>query len=661
MKLVSEKTEQFFGENTPLRTAAEHGGRKYEERPQQREMAEAVAQALENNQHLCVEAPTGVGKSFAYLIPAIYQAHYTQKKVVISTHTINLQEQLINKDLKILKELIPFNFKAVLAKGRENYICLRRLDEAWQNPDEFLFTDESSQELNRLKKWSVNTTDGSRSDISPIPDVRTWMQVCCEPGNCTNQKCKFFRNCYFMKMKMDMASADIIVTNHALFFVDLAMKSQEDVDVEGILPNYAAVIFDEAHTIEECATMHLGVKVTSGGFFHTLNRLYLPGKEKDRGLLVAPKWANAQQTITRLKDRAELFFGELTEWVEMQKENPLRYTVPGHIPHFLHPELCDADAALKEVLDIEKSDSKGQEISTLKERLYDYALGMQTFLDMSEEEFVYWFETKEQSYGNALAIYGVPIKIDKILDNLLFNRDFTVIMTSATLAVNNNLRFFLNRIGAGNVSQKILTSPFDFEKQVEIYIPLEMPHPKNTAQFLPKVCEHIETFIRKTDGHAMVLFTSYAMMRKAKDELSDFFNKKGLTLLMQGEKLSNSAIIEKFQNDESSVIFGTSSFWTGVDIPGKTLSNVIIVKIPFAVPSLPLNQARIEKIEAEGGNSFRDYSLPEAILKFRQGFGRLIRSKEDHGIVVILDNRIITTNYGQQFIDSLPTCTRKTF
>ncbi len=661
-RAVVRKTEDFFGENTPLRQAAEHGGRVYEERPQQREMAEAVAQALASNKHLCVEAPTGVGKSFAYLIPALFHAKHTQSHVVVSTHTINLQEQLINKDLKILKEIMPFKFKAVIAKGRENYVCLRRLDEAWQNPEDFLFSDENMQELNRLKKWSVNTTDGTRSDVNPMPEMRVWSQVCCEPGNCMAQKCPYFRNCFLMKMKINMTDADLIITNHALFFVDMAMKAQLEDESEGLLPKFSAVIFDEAHTIEECAAMHLGVRVSSGGFFHTLNRLYLLGKEKDRGLLAAHRWQGAQQMITRLRDRAEVFFGQLTEWVEMQNENPLRYTVPGHIPHLLHAELCDADAALKEVIDLETSDGRVQELLTLKDRLYEYALALQTFLDMSEPDFVYWFELNEHSGGrSSLTMMGVPVEVDQTLNNLLFNRNHTVILTSATLAVNNRLRYYLDRVGAGKINELILSSPFDYEEQVEIYIPFEMPHPNNTAQFLPLACQHIEKFIKKTDGRAMVLFTSYAMMRKAAEELSDFFREKGYHLLMQGDKLSNSAIIEKFQSDNRTIIFGTSSFWTGVDIPGEALSNLIIVRIPFSVPSFPLNQARIERIEFRGGNSFRDYSLPEAILKFRQGFGRLIRSKTDRGIVVILDNRVITTNYGQQFIDSLPTCTRKTF
>jgi len=662
MNIVESKTRDFFGEETPLKKAAECGGRTYEKRHAQEEMAFAISKALGSNQHACIEAPTGVGKSFAYLVPAIYHALATETKVIVSTHTINLQEQLIRKDLKILKEIMDVDFRVILAKGRENYVCLRRLDSAWESPEDFLFSDQNLEELNRIKAWSIKSSDGTRSDLSPIPEGKVWTQVNCEPGNCSKQKCPFFKQCYYMKMKMDLGAADLIVTNHSLYFVDMAMKAialEKEEVIDGILPNYSAVIFDEAHTMEDCAAMHLGVRCTTGGFFHLLNRLEVPNK--NMGLLKSPNWRSAKLAVERLRGRANLFFEQLTDWVLQQENNPLRYTMPGHIPHILQAELKEVDEELRLIVDEEEGDL-GQEIESVRLRLFEYAESMEIFLNMSEPDFVYWFEVKHFDNGhNNLSMYGVPVEVNKVLSPMLFNQKFSVTMTSATLAVNNNLHFFLKRIGAFQINELILDSPFDYDQQMEIHMPYEMALPKDFANFLPQACEHIQTYIKKTGGKTMVLFTSYSMMSKVADELNDFFYQNDIELLMQGQSLSNSHIIEEFKNNESSVIFGTASFWTGVDIPGEALSTVIITRIPFAVPTYPLNQAKMERIESRGGNSFFEFSLPEAILKFRQGFGRLIRSKSDRGCVVILDKRVVTTRYGQQFLDSVPMCKKVLF
>ncbi len=659
------KTEQFFGPESPLRTSGVFVDREYEERPQQEEMSLAVAEAMSMNRHLCVEAPTGVGKSFAYLVPAIYQSIYTASKIIVSTHTINLQEQLVEKDLELLKSILPVSFKVVLAKGRENFLCHRRMEAAWQNPADFLFDDDNLSELNRVKTWVTTSKTGSRTELEPMVDPAIWTQVCCESGNCSGPRCHFFKDCFMMQMKMEMADANIIVTNHSLFFVDLAIKNslpEEEGTADGILPKFSTVIFDEAHTIEESAATHLGVRASSGGLFHMLNRLYVKRKSgKDRGLISASRWSNAQEVILKFRSRAEDYFQTLTDWVLEQKDQPLRYTMPNHIPHILHEDFCDLDAALKEVIDLEVLENNQQEIQSIKDRLYEYNQAMQIFLGMSEPGFVYWFETKESSSGShSIALIGVPIEVNDILDNLLFRQKFSVVMTSATLAVRQNLNYFLARIGAKGIATSILSSPFDYKKQVEILLPEKMPSPKTDSFYAPAI-EAIKQFISESNGKTMVLFTSYFMMRKMADELRPFLLRKGINLLQQGEKMANSAIIREMKRDPKSVIFGTSSFWTGVDIPGETLTTVVIVRIPFAVPSFPLNQARMEMIEAHGGNSFRDYTLPEAILKFRQGFGRLIRSKSDHGKVAILDSRINTTFYGQQFIDSIPECDIKKF
>lgn len=662
--LTLSSTQAFFGNNSPLKQAALDQGRTYEERPQQTAMAIEVARALTDQQHLCVEAPTGVGKSLAYLIPALYHAKTTGKKVIISTHTISLQEQLLIKDLALLHRIIPFEFKSALAKGRENYLCLRRLYLAYHKPEEYLLADDQTNEIQRIMQWSQQTEDGTKSDLEPQPAPRAWSQVNCEPGNCLSNKCAFFKKCHFMKMKQELASADLIVTNHALFFVDLAMKASQPGSqkaTDGLLPNFGAVIFDEAHTIEESAAMHLGVKISSGGFFQTLNRLFNPYNQ--RGLLALADGQTAREACEKLRTRAELFFGNLGDWLAEQEDNPLRYTIPNHIPHLLQPDLVELDELLDNMLeDLKSDDERKQELRVLKERLFEYNQALQIILSMSHQNHVYWMEYREYDQNRRnVSLYGVPVDINQVLRPILFNSSFTVTLTSATLAVNNTLNFYLNRIGATGIRQLILDSPYNYQEQVELYLPMDMPAPKDYKAFQEAVCEKLEDFLMKTEGRALVLFTSYSMMNETARRMQYFFEEKRLQLLMQGGGHSRTAIVQHFQNSEKAVIFGTSSFWTGIDIPGQSLSNVIIVRMPFAVPSHPLHQARMESLESHGISAFRHYSLPEAILKFRQGFGRLIRSRSDRGIVVILDSRITTTSYGRSFLDSLPPCQQKTF
>lgn len=655
------KVEAFFGPDTPLRDAEEKGGRPYEDRPQQSEMAVAVAQCLMDGAHLCVEAPTGVGKSFAYLIPAILLARANELPVVVSTHTIALQEQLLSRDLPVLERLLDVPFEAVLAKGRENYVCTHRLKNATESHQEYLPSADLVPEVHRIWEWAQRTSDGSRADLDFQPSHHSWASVCSEPGICPIEKQQGrARNCFFLNARRQLQKADIIVTNHALFSVDLMMRTESE-NAQSILPNYQAVIIDEAHTFEDVAARHLGIRVSSYGVTFVLNRLY--NARTHRGLL-APEGVDdaVREAAVDARDVADHFFNRIIKWVQDQGDNPLTYVTPGHIPNQLTDAWDTLTSRLKSLVKDESLSSDFRmEVRTLCSRLIELHDGIDVFLKMAQENCAYWFELSGQQ-SRQVSMHVVPIEVSGILNNVLFCRDFSVVMTSATLAVRKDMSFFKRRIGAFNSKSAVLDSPFDFRTQVDLYVPRnKTPVPNDTARFIPVACDHIKQFILKTGGKAFVLFTSYTMMNEIAETLADFFELNQMNLLLQGRELQRSRMLDIFRKDVRSVIFGTDSFWTGVDVPGESLSNVIIVKLPFQVPSHPLVAARKERIEFSGGNPFREYFLPDAVLKFRQGIGRLIRSQTDRGIIVVLDPRIVHSNYGINFLESIPECRRHVF
>ena len=657
-------TEAFFGADTPLKKAHVHGGRSYEPRPQQVEMARAVAHALTAGDHLCVEAPTGVGKTFAYLVPALYFALRSGKPVVVSTHTISLQEQIMEKDVPLLQKLLGVPFKVALAKGRGNYVCLRRLHAAVGAHNDYL-PGADLPELERVWQWSQKTVDGSRSDLDFEVSHNVWEAVYCEPGNCLNQQCPFHRQCYMMKARFKLLDANLIVANHALFFSDMAMKREAAELVgegagaanAGILPPYGAVVLDEGHTVEDTSAMHLGMRVASYGIRKTLLRLFNP--ERNRGLLLGPMWKELRAEVEQALGASDRLFARILEWMDTQSSNPPRYGEGVLIPDLLGDYLDNLAQDVAKVAKAEPDAGRAQELKTVATQLGEYREGLHAFLNRTLNGHVYWIERHGQA-GRSVVLNAVPVEIAPRLERELFAQPFTVIVTSATLAVRGKLDYFQKRIGATKASTLMLGSPFDYARQVELYTPLSMPKP-DAPEFLAAACAQIKHFLLQTKGHAFVLFTSYRMMQEVAAELDAFFKTSRLEFLMQGTGLQRTKLLEKFRTTPNAVLFGTDSFWTGVDVPGDALINVIIVKLPFPVPDHPLIKARSEAIEKRGGSSFRDYSLPEAILKLRQGFGRLIRSRDDHGIVVILDNRIVTASYGRMFIESLPACRRKVF
>ena len=653
---IISSTDTFFSEDTPLLNSVALGGPAYEKRPQQEEMARQVANAFAGKMNLCIEAPTGVGKSFAYLVPAIYFAIELRMPVVISTETISLQEQLVEKDLPLLQKLMGVDFSVALAKGRSNYICRRRLSLIAGEHTEYLPADSMRSDVERLAIWAESAEEGSLSEVDFQFDRSCWDYVCCETGNCSKPKCVYFKRCFYWRARRKWETADIIVSNHALFFTDLKIKSSENLEMS-LLPIYGGLVLDEAHTLEDEAAQHLGLHISSAGVRLFLKRLFDPQRGKGLLMRAGDEELKLRGEVAELMDATEIFFEKVREFAADYEDNVIRIRKADFIVDILSERIGHLEHRLNEylkTLDKEEDDNLKQELSAMLLRCEYYRLAVADFVAMRLEDHVYWIEKGGRNEMN-IQLYAAPLNISEILRNILFNGEVPVVLTSATLSVSGKLDYYKKRIGFERGTEEVLGTPFDYENQVQIYIPKDMP-PPDDENYLGAACDEIENYIRMTHGKAFVLFTSYDTMKRSSERLRGFFDDLGITLLVQGDGKSRTAMLTEFKDNVDSVIFGVTSFWMGVDVPGEALSNVIITKLPFAVPSHPLVQARSEKIEREGGRAFMDYSLPEAVLRFRQGVGRLIRKKTDKGIIVILDRRIISKRYGSIFIKSLPKC-----
>lgn len=624
----------------------------YEVRPQQLEMAEAVAEAFDRHEHLIVEAGTGVGKSFAYLVPAIQRVIEHGGRVVISTHTIALQEQLFHKDIPFLRTVFgPNAFSAVLVKGRANYLGLRRLMRASQRQELLFNTTDELRELHRIEDWAYQTADGTLADLSPQPDAGVWDKARSDGDDCLGRKCQFFDRCYFQKARRKAEEAQILIVNHALLFSDVALRLQG----VAMLPDYDYCVLDEAHTVENVAGDHMGMSVANTQIRFLLNALHheRSGKgalQNGPGQKVVPAVKQAHQTLFR-------YFGELADWSGGRNGWNGRLREPPPVEERLAAHLLEVQDGLRAARSDMGGEEENLELASFAERCKGLATAVNNWHQQKNEGWVYWIEAGEPR-RQRITLAARPIDVGPQIKAALFDKVSSVVLTSATLDTGTvkPFEYIRGRLKLDEGARGLaLGSPFDYHKQLKVYVEADLPDP-GSYEFNEAACEAIQKYLLQTQGRAFVLFTSYQMLTQFAERLSGFLEAQAMPLLVHGSGVPRSQMLEQFRTTPRSVLLGTDTFWMGVDMPGEALSNVIIVKLPFAVPSQPAFEARIEQIKARGGNPFTELQLPEAVLKFKQGVGRLIRTKNDKGIVVILDPRVCTKSYGRQFLKAIPEC-----
>ncbi len=680
----------------------------YEDRPQQVEMIKMVATAFNEEKVALIEAGTGTGKTLAYLLPAIYWSLQNKQRVVVSTNTINLQEQLIKKDIPFLHKVLEQEFTAVLVKGRGNYACLRKVDELASEFD-LLSDEEEREELRQLIEWTKISKDGSKADLAYIPRDTVWEKIASESDTCSRSRCPFFRDCFVSKARRNAARANILVVNHHLLFADLAIRHQlGSVSDAAVLPPYESIIFDEAQHLEDVATHYFGDRITRAGIIRILHRLHREQKSILKGHLhtalhriyrkrdvIDPELAQSlEKLITTIlipelisleegtHEIMDHIFEAIKTYSQENQTNEIKLRLipeankavivdTGLAP--LIKEYCgslhDFAKRLNHLLTLleraqqqafEDWHSTIIEIEAQAQRLDAAAAIIEEVIFQQDDERIRWIEIKPgYRFRDIVRFFSTPLDISRMMQQAVYDVFDTIVMTSATLTVEKKFDFLIQRLGMEKISAErcltvMLPAPFDYEKQAILGIPLDIPDP-NSKNYAAELAKLIYRGLTISNGRAFILFTSYGLLNIIYKQLAESLQMLGITPLKQGDE-NRHQLLNRFRRDKNSVLFATDSFWEGVDVEGEALENVIITKLPFKVPDEPIVEARYEAIERHGGNAFMDYAVPLAVLKFKQGFGRLIRRKTDRGSVLIFDNRVIKKNYGKRFLRSLPPC-----
>jgi ATP-dependent DNA helicase DinG len=633
----------------------------YEFRRGQLQMAQAVEQALKEKRHLIVEAGTGTGKTLAYLMPVTRSG----KRVIISTGTKNLQEQLFYKDVPFLEQALygdpasSSRLSVCYMKGRNNYLCRKKLYDLTDQP--VLSGLDEIEQYRAIAAWEKTTRTGDRAELAELPEASLlWHKLDARADACIGQKCSEWEKCFITEMRRKAMESDIIIVNHHLFFADLAIKLQADGAPDaGILPEAAAVIFDEAHELEDVAGNYFGISV-SNLRVEDLARDVEKSMQHHRMLS-----ASLSGALGSLRERSQFFFsllptGEGRFAFETRRE-------------FLE-ENGDEFVALNQALtrlagELESLPHKPEEIFNFVRRAQEIQVQLGYALEAEDRNTVFWIERRggrvanppqarhdtERGMRQNVFLQATPIDVGPILRECLWSKLECAVLTSATLAVGGGFEYIRKRLGMEHARESVLPSHFDYQSQALLYVPPDLPDPR-TPQFTVKAAERIRKLLELTRGRAFVLFTSYAQMNEIHQRL---LGEVEFPLLRQGDA-PKSALLEEFRLTPNAVLFATSSFWRGVDVQGEQLSCVIIDRLPFAVPSDPVVAARVKAIDTDGGNAFFQYQVPAAVITLKQGFGRLIRSLHDRGLLVLLDNRILRKQYGRMFLDSLPNYKRTT-
>ena len=680
---------------------------QFERRVSQLEMLDVVAEAFNSGKVASIEAGTGTGKTLAYLLPAIQWSLSNGKRVVISTNTINLQQQLIEKDIPLLQSIFPKPFQAVLVKGRTNYVCLRKLDEAMKQPS-LLDFDGAEKDLEQIYQWARKTRDGSKTDLGILPGERIWEHIQSESDTTLKTRCQFYKKCFFYNARKQAATADLLVANHHLLFADLAIRSAtRGASEAAVLPRYERVILDEAHNLEDIASKYFGLRVTYFGILRILNRLQRTRRRDSKTMGQLPFLAGRVRANARLiprqvledltslvekqaveeVEKCRVLLAELMDriyfWTAARQANPreeikLRLTPElNRDPHWQDivkdaPKLGNqvknllnsVEGITRQLAKIATSFEKearslSVDLNAQAGRLMESVGQVERILLTPSRDHVRWIEAREGKMGHIVRLCTAPLNVAHLMNEAVYERFPTVIMTSATLSVNRSFAYLSDRLGLDKLEderllQRILPSPFDYSQQVILCVPTDIPEPKS-RDFEEKLQPHLYKAIAASRGRAFVLFTSYYLLRKMHTQLAAPLRDLGITIYKQGETTRH-VLLNRFRNDVSSVLFATDSFWEGVDVPGGALTHVIIPRLPFRVPSEPIIEARVEAIERAGRNSFLEYTVPQAIIRFKQGFGRLIRNKSDYGAITSLDRRVVSKSYGRSFLASLPEC-----